>query len=137
MSRRRALRVLLVQDSTGHSTGYHVVARALRDAGIEVVLGGAATPRQVAQLAAEEAVDAIGYRIMDASPAILAQSLMAELDRLGLRAIPVVVGGIVPDEDRDVLDTLGVAGIFQPGATLASIASFFHALAGDVPGHSE
>ena len=67
------MRILLVQDSTGHSTGYHVVARGLRDAGLEVILGGALIPRQIAQLAGEEAPDAIGYRIMDAAREILAK----------------------------------------------------------------
>jgi methylmalonyl-CoA mutase cobalamin-binding domain/chain len=128
-SARRSFRVLLVQDSTGHSTGYEVVARGLRDAGVEVILGGAATPRQIAQLAAEEAAEAIGYRIMDASPAILVAALVEEMRRLGLGGIPLVVGGIVPDEDRRVLEGLGVARIFQPGATLDSIADFFRALA--------
>lgn len=123
------MRILLVQDSTGHSTGYHVVARGLRDAGMEVVLGGALIPRQIAQLAGEEAVDAIGYRIMDASPSILVERVAEELRRLGLTGIPVVVGGIVPAEDRARLAELGVAGVFEPGATLESIADFFRGLA--------
>src|SRR3972149_5104864 len=75
--RPRTLRVLLVQDSTGHSTGYHVVARGLRDAGHEVILGGALLPREIARLAGEEGADAIGYRIMDAAPAILGGRLAA------------------------------------------------------------
>jgi methylmalonyl-CoA mutase cobalamin-binding domain/chain len=123
------MRILLVQDSTGHSTGYHVVARGLRDAGMEVILGGALIPRQIAQLAGEEAPDAIGYRIMDAAPAILVERLVEELRRLGLGDIPVVVGGIVADEDRRRLAGLGVASIFEPGATLESIAEFFRGLA--------
>ncbi len=123
------MRILLVQDSTGHSTGYHVVARGLRDAGMEVVLGGALIPRQIAQLAGEEAADAIGYRIMDASPSILVERVAEELRRLGLTGIPVVVGGIVPAEDRARLAELGVAGVFEPGATLESIADFFRGLA--------
>jgi methylmalonyl-CoA mutase C-terminal domain/subunit len=123
------MRVLLVQDSTGHSTGYHVVARGLRDAGLEVVLGGALIPRQIAQLAGEEAPDAIGYRIMDASPAILVGRLVEELRRLELADVPVVVGGIVPEEDRARLGELGVAGVFEPGATLDGIADFFRGLA--------
>jgi len=81
--RPRTLRVLLVQDSTGHSTGYHVVARGLRDAGHEVILGGALLPREIARLAGEEGVDAIGYRIMDASPALLVERLAGALARAG------------------------------------------------------
>ncbi|MEK7373073.1 MAG: cobalamin-dependent protein [candidate division NC10 bacterium] len=125
----RSMRVLLVQDSTGHSTGYHVISRGLRDAGMETVLGGAQIPRAIARLAVDEAADAIGYRIMDASPAILVERLMEEIERVGLRGIPVVVGGIVPEEDLGRLEALGVAGVFQPGATLDSIATFFRGLA--------
>lgn len=123
------MRVLLVQDSTGHSTGYHVVARGLRDAGIEVILGGALLPRQIAWLAVQEAPDAIGYRIMDAAPAILVERLVEELRRLELDDLPLVVGGIVADEDKPRLAGLGVAAVFEPGATLESIAGFFQALA--------
>jgi len=123
------MRIVLVQDSTGHSTGYHVVARSLRDAGHEVILGGAMLPREIARLAGEEGAEAIGYRIMDASPAILVERLTAELAQAGLGDVPVVVGGIVPDEDRQRLAALGVAGVFQPGATLGEIAAFFGALA--------
>jgi methylmalonyl-CoA mutase C-terminal domain/subunit len=124
-----SFRVLLVQDSTGHSTGYQVVARGMRDAGIEVVLGGAAIPSAIARLAVDEAADAIGYRIMDAAPAILVARLVEELGRVGLRDMPVIVGGIIPEADRARLAALGVAGIFEPGATLEDIAVFFRALA--------
>ena len=127
------MRVLLVQDSTGHSTGYHVVARGLRDAGHEVILGGAVLPREIARLAGEEGVEAIGYRIMDAAPAILVERLVAALARAGLDDVPVVVGGIVPDEDRRRLAALGVAAVFEPGATLESIADFFRGLARPAP----
>ena len=127
------MRVLLVQDSTGHSTGYHVVARGLRDAGHEVILGGAVLPREIARLAGEEGVEAIGYRIMDAAPAILVERLVAALGRAGLDDVPVVVGGIVPDEDRRRLAALGVAAVFEPGATLESIADFFRGLARPAP----
>ncbi len=124
----RRMRVLLVQDSTGHGTGYHVVARGLRDAGLEVILGGALTPAEVARLAGDEAVDAIGYRIMDASPSILIGRLMAEFTHEGLAETPVVAGGIIPEADQVRLAELGVAGVFQPGATLEEIAAFFLSL---------
>lgn len=124
------MRILLVQDSTGHSTGYHVVARALRDAGHEVILGGALLAREIAELALQEAADAIGFRIMDAAPVILVERLVAELSRRGLEDLPVIVGGIVPDEDQAALRGLGVGAVFQPGAPLADIARFFHALDG-------
>ena len=128
-----ATRVLLVQDSAGHSTGYHVVARALRDAGFEVILGGALVPREVAQLAAEEAVDAIGYRIMDAEPTILVEHLFANLHRIGFADVPVVVGGIVPDADLHRLEQLGAAAVFRPGATMEEIAATFRTLTAAAP----
>jgi methylmalonyl-CoA mutase C-terminal domain/subunit len=89
------MRVLLVQDSTGHSTGYHVIARGLRDAGIEVILGGVLLPRHIVRLAGDEAADAIGYRIMDAAPALLVERLMEALREAEVD-VPVAVGGIVP-----------------------------------------
>ena len=123
------MRVLLAQDSGGHTTGYHVVARGLRDAGLEVVLGGALVPREIAALAVQEAADAIGYRIMDASPVILVESLVQALRGVDLEGIPVIVGGIVQDEDLPRLSGLGVARVFRPGATLAEIAAYFRSLA--------
>ena len=122
------MRVLLVQDSTGHNTGYRVIGRALRDAGIEVILGGVLLPQEIARLAVEEGVDAIGYRIMDASPVVLVERLMQELQRVGLGDLPVVVGGIVRAEDLQRLCDLGVVQVFHPGTTLAAIAGFFRGL---------
>src|SRR3990172_12097959 len=121
----RSMRVLLVQDSTGHSTGYHVISRGLRDAGVGTVLGEAEIPRAIARLAVDESADSIGYRIMDASPTILLERLMEELERVGLRGIPVVVGGIVPEEDLGRLEALGGAGAFHPRAPPATIAPPF------------
>ncbi len=122
------MRVLLVQDSTGHSTGYHVVARGLRDAGIEVILGGVLLPGEIARLAADEGADAIGYRIMDAAPVLLVERVREELDRHRLSSVPLVVGGIVADEDLTRLRALGVAAVFRPGATLDEIARRLRAL---------
>lgn len=122
------MRVLLVQDSTGHSTGYHVIARGLRDAGIEVILGGVLLPRHIVRLAADEAADAIGYRIMDAAPVILVERLMEALREAEVD-VPVVVGGIVPAEDERRLRELGVAQVAHPGTPLPVITEFFHQLA--------
>jgi methylmalonyl-CoA mutase, C-terminal domain len=121
------VRVLLVQDSTGHSTGYHVIARSLRDAGVEVVLGGVQLAPAIARLAADEAVDAIGYRIMDAAPVPLVARAVHELRRIGLD-VPVVVGGIVPAADVARLAELGVTRVFHPGTPLRAITDFFERL---------
>lgn len=123
------MRIVLVQDSAGHSTGYHVVARALREAGFEVILGGVLLPAGIAWLAADEGADAIGYRIMDASPVILVGRLREEMIRQGAGDIPIMVGGIVPDEDLPRLEALGVAAVFRPGATFDEIARGIRSLA--------
>ncbi|MBI2963158.1 MAG: cobalamin B12-binding domain-containing protein [Deltaproteobacteria bacterium] len=123
------MRVVLVQDSTGHSTGYYVVARALREAGFEVILGGVLLPAGIVRLAADEGADAIGYRIMDGSPVILVGRLREEMTRQGVGDIPIAVGGIVPDEELPRLRALGVAAVFRPGATFDEIARGLGALA--------
>jgi methylmalonyl-CoA mutase C-terminal domain/subunit len=97
---------------------------------MEVVLGGALLPAQIARLAVEEGADAIGYRIMDAAPALLVARLAEALARARLADIPIVVGGIVPQEDLSRLAGLGVARVFQPGATFAEIADGFRAAGG-------
>jgi methylmalonyl-CoA mutase C-terminal domain/subunit len=122
------MRIVLVQDSAGHSTGYNVVARALREAGFEVVLGGVQLPSGIARLAADEGADAIGYRIMDASPVILIGRLREEMARQGTGDVPILVGGIVPDEDVPRLEAMGVTAIFRPGVTFEEIARGIRAL---------
>jgi methylmalonyl-CoA mutase C-terminal domain/subunit len=115
------IRVLLVSDTPGHTAGYHVVARGLRDAGLEVIAGGYMEPPAAAEAAVQEDVDCIGYRIMDRDPLALVSSLMEHLGRLGARDIPVVVGGIIPRPLHAALYRLGVVGIFPPGSRLADI----------------
>ncbi|MBI4730150.1 MAG: cobalamin B12-binding domain-containing protein [Acidobacteria bacterium] len=119
-ARNARTRVLLIHDDEVHTRGYFVVARALRGAGMEVVLGGPATPAQAAATAAQEDVGLIGYHIMSGAPVILVERLLAALDRSG-PVVPVVVGGIVPPEDLARLESLGVAAVFLPGAPLRSI----------------
>jgi methylmalonyl-CoA mutase C-terminal domain/subunit len=101
-----------------------VVARGLRDAGIEVILGGYRTPREIAEAVLEEDVDFIGYRIMDGAPSMLVSHLREHLRTLGLEDVQVVVGGIIPQSDFALLRHLGVQGIFTPGARFQDIADF-------------
>lgn len=116
------MRLLLVADTPGHTVGYSVVARGLRDAGIEVILGGFLLPREIVQLALAEDVEWIGYRIMDGAPDILVARLIEELARQGADGIRVVVGGIVPAHLIPALEAMGVAGVFTPGSRMADIA---------------
>ncbi|MFQ5847007.1 MAG: cobalamin B12-binding domain-containing protein [Candidatus Methylomirabilales bacterium] len=115
------MRLLLVADTPGHTVGYSVVARGLRDAGIEVILGGCLLPREIVQLALAEDVQWIGYRIMDGAPDILVARLMEEVERQGADGIQVLVGGIVPLHLIPALEAMGVAGVFTPGSRMAEI----------------
>lgn len=120
----RAPRVLLAADSAGHTTGYRVVARGLRDAGFEVVLGGHLVPRRIAEVAIEEDADAIGYRIMDGAPEILVPLLMEALRARGAERVPVIVGGIVAPPLIPRLLAQGVRAVFTPGTPLPAIIRF-------------
>ncbi|MBI3028528.1 MAG: cobalamin B12-binding domain-containing protein [Candidatus Rokubacteria bacterium] len=118
------LKILLAADTAGHTTGYYVVARGLRDAGFEVVLGGHLVPRRIAEVAVEEDIDAIGYRIMDGAPEILVPMLMDALKAHGAGGVPVIIGGIVPPHLIPRLKELGVREVFTPGAPLPAIVEW-------------
>ncbi len=117
------IRFLLVADSPGHTTGYYVVARALREAGVEVILGGDAQPEQIVETAIQEDADWIGYRIMDREPLVVVSRLMevlAERDQMHVR---VVLGGIIARSDIERLKQLGVDAVFRPGSSLDDIVT--------------
>lgn len=120
-----ALKVLFSADETGHSMGYHTIATALRDAGIEVILGGTQIPRQIAHTAIQEDVDVIAYRIMGAHPPTLVSRLIKLLKEQGADNIPVVVGGAILPKQEEQLTEMGVLGIFPVGCSLESVISFF------------
>jgi len=127
VKRQRELRFLLVADSPGHTTGYYVVAKALREAGVEVILGGYQQPSGIVEAAAQEDVDYIGYRIMDREPLIVVERLMALLRERGLEDVRVVVGGIVSRKDVPRLKALGVGAVFRPGTRLQDIVGYVKA----------
>lgn len=107
----------------GHDRGLRVVARMLRDAGIEVIyLGLRQTPEMVAAAALQEDADAVGLSMHNASHLTLAPRMVAALREAGLDA-PVVVGGIIPDEDVEALRDAGVAAVLGPGAPAAVVAA--------------
>lgn len=100
----------------GHDRGIKVVTRLLRDAGFEVVYGGLRqTPETIAAIALQEDVDAVGISIHSGSHLTLAPAVVDALRQQGLDT-PVVLGGIIPDQDRDALFEAGVAAILTPGA---------------------
>lgn len=108
------IRFLLSRDDYYHQRGYWVVAKALSNAGIEVILGGIQTPKEMAQTALQEGVDVMGYRLMDASPQVVIEILFEEMKRKGIEDIPVVVGGIIPQKDETLIRALGVKEVFRP-----------------------
>ena len=109
----------------GHDRGAKVVARALRDAGMEVVYTGLhQTPEQVVETAIQEDADAIGISILSGAHMTLVPRIVDLLRERGAEDVLVVVGGTIPNDDADELKKLGVAGIFTPGAPTSEIVEF-------------
>jgi methylmalonyl-CoA mutase C-terminal domain/subunit len=115
------IRFLLSRDDYYHQRGYWVLASALRDAGLEVILGGIQTPEEIAQTAIQENVDIIGYRIMNAAPKILIPILFDVMKAEKILDIPIVVGGIIPQSDEAKIKEIGVKAVFHPFNTLEMI----------------
>ena len=106
----------------GHDRGAKVVARALRDAGFEVIYSGLhQTPAAVAATAVDEDVDVLGVSILSGAHNVLIPQLMDELKQRDATDIMVFVGGIIPDDDMDFLLSQGVKSIFRPGSSLQEI----------------
>ncbi len=106
----------------GHDRGAKVVARALRDAGFEVIYTGLhQTPEMIAVTAIQEDVDAVGLSIMSGAHNHLVPEIIRLLGEKGAADIPVFVGGIIPESDQTRLFELGVRGIFTPGAAMSDI----------------
>jgi methylmalonyl-CoA mutase C-terminal domain/subunit len=125
----RPLRVLIAKPGLdGHDRGAKVIARALRDAGMEVIYTGLhQTPEMVAEAAIQEDVDAIGLSLLSGAHMTLFPAILDEIKKRGGGDIPVFGGGIIPDEDRPELERLGVAAIFTPGATTQEIVDWIRA----------
>jgi methylmalonyl-CoA mutase C-terminal domain/subunit len=123
MPSQRKIRVLVAKPGLdGHDRGAKVVARALRDAGMEVIYTGLRqTPDMVAEAALQEDVDAIGLSILSGAHMTLVPRTMELLQEKGMADVPVFVGGIIPDEDVPALTSLGVRGIFGPGTNTDAI----------------
>lgn len=120
------IRVLIAKPGLdGHDRGAKVVARALRDAGFEVVYTGLhQTPEMIANAALQEDVDAIGLSILSGAHNTLFGAVLDELRARGLEDIAVFGGGIVPDADLPALEAKGVRRIFQPGTPLDEIVQW-------------
>ena len=109
----------------GHDRGARVIARALRDAGMEVIyIGLRQTPEQIVAAALQEDADVIGLSILSGAHMHICPRLMSLLEAQGLRDVLVVVGGIIPALDIPRLNELGVRGIFLPGTTMQNIVDY-------------
>ncbi len=107
----------------GHDRGAKVIARALRDAGFEVIYTGLhQTPEQVVEATIQEDADALGLSILSGAHMTLIPPILRLLDERGASDTVVVAGGIIPEEDIPKLKELGVAEVFTPGASLDAIA---------------
>ncbi len=126
MADEQKIRVLVAKPGLdGHDRGAKVVARALRDYGMEVIYTGLRqTPEMIAQSALQEDVDVVGVSILSGAHLELFPVIVEQLKQKGLDDAVVVAGGIIPEEDHDALRKMGVAGIFGPGAPTGDIADF-------------
>jgi methylmalonyl-CoA mutase, C-terminal domain len=122
----RRLRVVVAKPGLdGHDRGAKIIARALRDAGFEVVYTGLhQTPEMIAETAVQEDADAVGLSILSGAHLTLFPAVIDELRRRGGGDIVVFGGGIIPDSDVEALRAAGVTGIFTPGATTQEIVDW-------------
>jgi methylmalonyl-CoA mutase C-terminal domain/subunit len=112
----------------GHDRGAKIVARALRDAGMEVIYTGLhQTPEQIAATVIEEDADAVGLSILSGAHMTLVPRVVELLQANGAREVLVTVGGTIPSDDIPALKRAGVAAVFTPGTTTDAIVSFLRA----------
>ncbi|MBZ0296366.1 MAG: cobalamin B12-binding domain-containing protein [Anaerolineae bacterium] len=119
----RAIRVLIAKPGLdGHDRGAKVIARALRDAGMEVIYTGLRqTPEMISEAALQEDVDVVGLSILSGAHLALVPRIRQTMDTNGLHDVPIIVGGIIPDEDRTKLAEMGVSAVFGPGTNTEEI----------------
>ncbi len=111
----------------GHDRGAKVIARALRDAGMEVIYTGLRqTPEQIVAAALQEDADVIGLSILSGAHMHICPRVVELLKDKGLDDVHVVVGGIIPDQDVPKLNALGIRGIFIPGTPMQQIVEFIN-----------
>jgi len=124
----RKIRVVIAKPGLdGHDRGAKVIARALRDAGMEVIYTGLRqTPEQIAAAALQEDADVIGLSILSGAHMHVCPRLMELLRQKGLDDVLVLVGGIIPDVDIPKLKAMGVKGIFLPGSSLQDIVDYIN-----------
>jgi methylmalonyl-CoA mutase C-terminal domain/subunit len=122
----KRIRVLIAKPGLdGHDRGAKVIARALRDAGMEVVYTGIRqTPEMIAEAALHEDVDVVGMSILSGAHMALFPRVMELLRENDMDDVLVVTGGIIPDEDVPTLNEMGIKGVFGPGTPMDEIVAF-------------
>ena len=120
-------RVLIAKPGLdGHDRGAKIIARALRDAGVEVIYTGLRqTPEMVAEAALQEDVDAVGLSILSGAHMELVPRILKLMHEQGQENVPVLLGGIIPDDDEPRLLEAGVTAVFRPGTSTKAIISAF------------
>ncbi|MBM3770527.1 MAG: cobalamin B12-binding domain-containing protein [Acidimicrobiia bacterium] len=123
---QRPIRVIIAKPGLdGHDRGAKVIARALRDAGMEVIYTGLRqSPEQIVSAALQEDADVIGLSILSGAHNHIAPRLMQLMRDKGLDDVLVVMGGIIPNADVPNLKALGIRGVFQPGTSMQEIVDF-------------
>ncbi len=112
----------------GHDRGVKVIARALRDAGMEVIYTGLHnTPEQIVKAALQEDVDVIGVSILSGAHLVIFRKITELMKHYGMDDVLLVGGGIIPDEDKPLLEAMGVKGLFGPGTSTQEIIDFMRA----------
>lgn len=126
MAGERRIRVLVAKPGLdGHDRGAKVVARALREAGMEVIYTGIRqTPEMIAEAALQEDVDVVGLSALSGAHTALFPRIVELLKRKGVNDVLLVAGGIIPDEDLPMLEALGFKGIFGPGTDTRDTVRF-------------
>ena len=122
----RNIRVVIAKPGLdGHDRGAKVIARALRDAGMEVIYTGLRqTPEQIVAAAAQEDADVIGLSILSGAHTKICPRVMELSREQGLDDVLVIIGGIIPDVDIPALEAMGIRGVFRPGSTMKDIVDF-------------
>jgi len=133
MADEKKIRVLIAKPGLdGHDRGAKVVARALRDYGMEVIYTGIRqTPEMIAQSALQEDVDVVGLSILSGAHNELFPHIVEQLKKRKMERVLVIAGGIIPEEDHAALNKIGIKGIFGPGTPTKDIAEFIRKAVGE------
>ena len=123
---KKKIRIIMAKPGLdGHDRGIKILARAYRDAGMEVIYTGIRqTPQMIVQAATQEDVDVVGISILSGAHMEILPDILNLLKEQDMEDVVTIVGGIVPDADRKLLSDMGVSGVFGPGTSTATIVEF-------------